>query len=62
MKIQFKWEECCHSISNLRTSRAKVLGGWLVREEMTTGDGVLNHGSGVALVFVSDPKHEWKIQ
>ena len=50
--VSIKWESI-QSESNM--SRAKVFGGWIIRES-TSG---YQEGS-TTLVFVPDPKHEWK--
>lgn len=38
------------------TDRLKILGGWLVRTHFTTS------GNRTAMVFVSDPFHEWDLE
>ena len=45
--MKFEWEELTDT-----TWRAKVIGGWIVR---TTSC------SGIAMVFIPDPKHSWEI-
>lgn len=59
MKIPFKWEEI-YVISGLSayraTLRAKVIGGWIVKEVFF--DNVHRHE---CMQFVPDPTHEWEI-
>lgn len=45
-------------VSELRTHRAKVAGGWLVSVENRLR-GTVN---GVGVTFYPDPKHEWKTE
>lgn len=65
MKIPFKWEDIYQAESPMiyyfHTIRAKVPGGWLVRNwDMTTKfEQVCTTES---MVFISDPNHEWEIE
>jgi hypothetical protein len=51
-RIEWEWERL-----DANTSRAKVIGGWMVRSEWATNK------SGVALssMFVADKDHCWNI-
>jgi len=51
-KIKFEWEY----IGGL-TSRAKVIGGWIINHRDT-----FEQGYGESMVFVSDPNHKWEIE
>jgi hypothetical protein len=53
--MKFEWEIIFES-DIFRTKRAKVFGGWIVRDSACDEDG-----NTVSMVFVKDPKHEWKI-
>ena len=68
----FRWKEICFdedSTENIYalTYRAKVFGGWIVRNiillNKTTDDLVDRdwEQANISMVFVSDPKHEWEI-
>lgn len=58
MYIQFEWEIMDGSRdSQHRTFRAKVIGGWIVRSCFIDED----FGTCESSVFVSDPKHEWRV-
>ncbi len=59
VNIPFEWEDICPS-----TSRAKVIGGWLIRTFIMFD----NHdfyspekSSSVTMVFVPDPFHQWEV-
>jgi hypothetical protein len=60
MKIPFKWEKISEvkSVGRRVTSRAKVIGGWLVRHSFYTSDGMAHNNS---MVFISDAEHEWEV-
>ena len=49
------WEDIRSSMSKKRMHRAKVPGGWLVREAY----GNIKSGIALAMVFVPDTKHKW---
>ena len=49
------WEKIRSSMSKKSMYRAKVPGGWIVREAY----GSLKSGIALAMVFVPDPKHKW---
>ena len=57
------WED----IDNYHT-RAKVFGGWIVKASESVTHDTRDNGmqSGwdwrIAMVFVPDPKHEWKLE
>ena len=46
--IVFEWEKLSEG-----TYRAKVLGGWVLRD--------FDGESGNAMIFVPDPNHEWGV-
>lgn len=52
MKIPFEWQ----FIDNGYTTRAKVIGGWLVR--YTDSD---DQALSATMVFVKDPLHSWEV-
>lgn len=52
--MNFKWERIAMEVSTSKTYRAKVIGGWIIKDEAIEGDAR-------ALVFVADIKHEWEI-
>ncbi len=55
--MKFKWEEIfCESLSI--TKRAKIIGGWLIIHRELWDD---NPGESLAMTFVPDPDHKWKI-
>jgi hypothetical protein len=45
-----KWEGLRSSDYDFRLQRAKILGGWLVRQYSRNGE---------AMTFVPDPDHKW---
>ena len=62
--MEFEWEILNHDDgSSFRTFRAKVIGGWLVRN-ITWYDHDEFQASSLceSMVFVPDPKHEWGIE
>ena len=50
--MKFKWEE----IAN-RTFRAKVIGGWIISNEMYRDSNITS-----SMVFVPDSLHKWEIE
>lgn len=67
--MKFEWE-IIHKKEEVSewldvTTRAKVIGGWLVRHQ---GASSYQRGYGwayateAAMVFISDPYHEWEIE
>jgi len=48
MQLIFQWER----IGKDKTYRARVLGGWLVRDCSSTG---------ISVAFVPDPDHIWEV-
>lgn len=57
----FEWEDLISSIddsSGFITCRAKVIGGWLVKNLVWDSVDKVQSES---LVFLPDPKHEWEI-
>jgi DNA-directed RNA polymerase alpha subunit len=54
MKIKFEWENIFIEEEKNCTSRAKVIGGWLVHHAMSSGDEI-----STAMEFVYDPSHSW---
>jgi hypothetical protein len=63
MKIKFNWQVISgESLDS--TSRAMVIGGWLVsysRTLMFLGENE-NGSVSETMVFVPDPNHEWEIE
>ena len=59
--LEFKWEQI-----EVGTYRAKVWGGWLVRTSKSSTVRSTRAGHnvahGVAMVFVPDKHHDWKIK
>lgn len=68
MNIEFHWESIGNNENTNRwTRRVRVIGGWLVKEEVYKGDVNSNaHDAddviAVSMVFVSDPEHKWEIE
>lgn len=59
-KYQVEWEELTHNRGTY-LSRAKVPGGWLVREEqdvISLHPGTQTFQSG-SITFIPDPNHVW---
>lgn len=55
--MKFKWE-LLTSGTNYFTSRAKVIGGWLVlNKSADNGENVSE-----TMVFIADPNHSWSIE
>jgi hypothetical protein len=50
---QIDWIERCQ----IRTWRAKVIGGWVLRCESWS----IEPGLSESMVFIPDPNHEWEI-
>lgn len=68
MKIKFEWDPIGETGNmNRWTWRAKVIGGWLVREDiyrMPIGKAITDedeYAISSSMVFVSDPQYEWEI-
>ncbi len=60
--MKFEWEEMASRTSlhsGFRTSRGKVIGGWLVKNLVWHDDASTQSES---MVFVSDVNHEWSIE
>ncbi len=57
--MNFEWVEIDFiEDAEIRTWRAKVIGGWLVRTECWDKD----MGQSESMVFLPDLKHEWEIK
>jgi len=55
--MKFKWHDLLDSPYQ-KTERVKVIGGWIVKHrELWDGEG-----ESIAMVFISDPKHEWEVE
>lgn len=54
-KMQWNWEQLDEG-----TRRTKVIGGWLINTHRRCDNGKLSSFD-QALVFVSDPDHQWVI-
>ena len=50
-KIEWQWEKLDES-----TSRAKVIGGWVIKSEYSIGKS-----QATTLQFIADRNHEWRI-
>lgn len=51
-KIKFEWEILKLNLPCV-TSRAKVIGGWIVSDYVADGPA--------GMVFIPDPNHDWEI-
>ncbi len=51
-KIEWVWEKLDET-----TSRAKVIGGWIIHHIMITQKG----NTSESMVFISDRDHEWMV-
>ncbi len=60
MKIEFQWKVITWHEGFSNTSRAKVIGGWLVKNE-TFDCEVGTYAQSESMVFVPDINHEWEI-
>lgn len=70
--MKFEWEEIYFSDNYyenvyMETSRAKVIGGWLVRHQMLVDEDRENEFEGWTnsqntMVFIPDPNHEWDVE
>lgn len=69
-RIPFKWEtlypenDMDHGNAYLQTDRAKVIGGWLIREMVSIDsnehvDDWKNVNSNIT--FIPDPDHQWEV-
>lgn len=58
-KLEWQWEEIFNfhqpSLGTTQTARAKVMGGWVVRNTMVSVKGHMCE----SMVFVADRDHEW---
>lgn len=57
--MKFEWEQ----LGETTTKRAKVIGGWLVSNTPRYSHDVILEDAvpfATSMVFVPDPKHEWK--
>lgn len=60
--MKFEWENLC-TIGDMGTSRAKVIGGWIVRSvAWSKRDHDWTFHLSESSVFVPDPNHEWTIE
>ena len=57
----FNWEQIysCDGFGVGDTYRAKVFGGWIVKAYEVNAENTERISE--SMVFVSDPRHEWKI-
>ena len=56
--MKFKWEIIdFRKEEDIRTCRAKVIGGWVLRTETWS-----KFSQSESSVFISDPNHEWTIE
>lgn len=53
----FVWEEIYNDKYNVSTFRAKVVGGWLVRN-LSVGYNIISE----SMVFVADAPHRWEVE
>lgn len=65
-KIEFEWEQIYANFgSNHFNERARVFGGWLVKDRYFLRDitSPAQHAPSMSqtMVFIPDPHHEWKI-
>lgn len=56
--IPFEWEFIPNRYND--TARAKVIGGWLVKEFASTND--TPESVSIALVFIPDTHHLWQVK
>lgn len=61
--MKFEWEELC-SYGTMGSARAKVIGGWIVRNVSWTNRWGEDQVQCVAesTVFIPDPEHKWEIE
>jgi hypothetical protein len=57
MKIEFKWEKI-HIDEHSHSSRAKVIGGWIIH---TLTESPINNIISESMIFIPDQNHEWEI-
>lgn len=58
--IPFEWEKVtgrADIMHQQNTSRAKVLGGWILREILIVGD----EATCLSTTFIPDPLHQWEV-
>lgn len=59
--MKFYWEllseEAAHSYE-LQTNRAKIVGGWLLKESCIKYGGEAE----INILFIEDKNHDWKIE
>lgn len=70
--MEFKWEEITNNGSRKEenwweaTYRAKVFGGWVIKNELCHDSGIENYYGyshrDNKLFFIPDPNHEWKLE
>lgn len=63
--MKFEWETI-HSNHNKNiggsvTYRAKVIGGWIISNDVYTDDSNKRNIT-TSMIFVPDPNHEWEIK
>lgn len=58
--MKFVWEK----IGENYTSRAKVIGGWIICHNPRRKEDIFDDGEniGTGLVFIPDLNHEWQIE
>ena len=59
--IPYEWQVMIYKNihgDEVRTSRSKVIGGWIILNELAFND---NQNS-QSMVFVPDPNHQWETQ
>ncbi len=65
--MRFEWEVISHHhsprIGGSNTHRAKVIGGWVVSNDLYTDAANIGNERNLtsSMVFIPDPEHNWEI-
>ena len=60
--MKFEWEQIDDGLDfGQQTSRAKVWGGWLIKEEIYIDNDGSFESTHISLAFITDANHEWEI-
>lgn len=60
MSDKFEWEDISYEEGFCITRRAKVFGGWLVKNESYDSEADI-FAQSESMVFVPDPSHQWSV-
>lgn len=60
--MKFEWEHIHSSNAWDYTERAKVIGGWVLRNCIKDKQCYEADNNAICMVFIPDPEHKWDIE